>query len=146
MGFKMQICSILHFSRSILVKCCVHLQIKQAPAKLKCFFQSRIPVYSRHIDCFVVDSSRLHLTFVAFCILSVICKQQLQQHNYSVDQSALSTGFQTDFMSSQYGISVAESQMVLLMQRGVRRNSCFRMLGDELFHLTDQLLLSTDKS
>ena len=26
-------------------------------------------------DCFVVDSSRLHLTFVAFCLLSVIRKQ-----------------------------------------------------------------------
>ena len=27
------------------------------------------------IDRFVIDSSRLHLTFVAFCLLSVIRKQ-----------------------------------------------------------------------
>ena len=35
--------------------------------------------YSRNIDCFVVDSSRLqphlHLTFEAFCLLSVTHKQ-----------------------------------------------------------------------
>ena len=37
MGFQMQICSILHFSWSILVKCCVHLWT-WTPAKLKCFF------------------------------------------------------------------------------------------------------------
>ena len=37
-----------------------------APAKLKCFFQRRI--YSTNIDCFVRDSSRLHLPFVAFCV------------------------------------------------------------------------------
>ena len=42
----------------------------------------------------------LHLTFVAFCLLSVIRKQQLKQCNYSVDQSALLTGFRTDFTSS----------------------------------------------
>ena len=46
------------------------------------------------------DSSRLHLTFVAFCLLSVICKQQLKQSNYSVDQSGLLTGFWTYFTSS----------------------------------------------
>ena len=46
---------------------------QQAPAKLKCFFQRRL--YSTNIDCFVRDSSRLHLTFVAFCLLSDIRKQ-----------------------------------------------------------------------
>ena len=30
--------------------------------------------YSTNIDCFVRDSSRLRLTFVAFCLLSVIRK------------------------------------------------------------------------
>ena len=32
-------------------------------------------IYSTNIDCFVIDSSRLHLTIVAFCLLSVIRKQ-----------------------------------------------------------------------
>ena len=59
------------------------------PAKLKCFFQRRI--YSTNIDCFVSDLSPFHLSFVAFCLLSVIRKQWLKQCNYSVDQSALLT-------------------------------------------------------
>ena len=42
----------------------------------------------------------LHLTFVAFCLLSFIRKQKLKQCNYSVDQSALLTRFRTDFTSS----------------------------------------------
>ena len=37
---------------------------------------------------------------VAFCLPSVIRKQQLKQSNFSVDQSALLTGFRTDFTSS----------------------------------------------
>ena len=37
---------------------------------------------------------------MAFCLLSVIRKQYLKQCNYSVDQSALLTGFRTDFTSS----------------------------------------------
>ena len=37
---------------------------------------------------------------MAFCLLSVICKQQLKQCNHSVDQSVLLTGFRTDFTSS----------------------------------------------
>ena len=49
---------------------------------------------------FVRYSSRLHLTFVAFCLLSVIRKQWLKQCNYSVDQSAILSGFRTDFTSS----------------------------------------------
>ena len=59
-------------------------------------------IISTNIDCFVRDSSHLHLTFVAyyFCLLPVIRKQWLKQFNYSVDQSALLTGFRTDFRSS----------------------------------------------
>ena len=55
-------------------------------------------MYSRNIDCFVVDSPRLqlrlNLTFVAFCLLSVI------QYNYYVDYSELLTRFRTDFFRS----------------------------------------------
>ena len=32
-------------------------------------------IYSTNIDCLVVDTSRLHFTFVAFCLLSVLRKQ-----------------------------------------------------------------------
>ena len=32
-------------------------------------------IYYRNLDSFVIDSSHLLLTFVAFCLLSVICKQ-----------------------------------------------------------------------
>ena len=81
MGFQMKIYSILGFSQSILVKCCVHL--RTSSSKLKCLFQRRL--YSTNIDRLVRDSSRLHLTFVAFCLLSVTHKQQLKQCNYSVD-------------------------------------------------------------
>ena len=58
---------------------------EQAPTKLKCFLQRRI--YSTILTVFVIDSPRLHLTFVAFCLLSVIRKQKLKQCNYSVVQS-----------------------------------------------------------
>ena len=59
-------------------------------------------LYSSNIDCFVRDSSHLYLTFVAFCLLSVIRKQYLKQWNYSVDQLVLLTGFRTDFASSKW--------------------------------------------
>ena len=36
---------------------------------------SREDYHSTNIDCFDRDSLRLDLTFVAFCLLSVICKQ-----------------------------------------------------------------------
>ena len=36
---------------------------------------SREDLYFTNIECFVRDSSYLHLTFVAFCLLSVIHKQ-----------------------------------------------------------------------
>ena len=52
---------------------CLLVDFGKAPAKLKCFFYRRL--YSANIDCFVRDSSLLHLTFVAFCLLSVIRKQ-----------------------------------------------------------------------
>ena len=51
-------------------------------------------------DCFVVDSSRLHLTVVNFCPMFVIRKQKLKQYDYCVDQSELLTTFRTDFKSS----------------------------------------------
>ena len=46
---------------------------QRAPAKLECFFSKR--VFSTNIDCFDIDSSGLHLTFVAFYLFSDIRKQ-----------------------------------------------------------------------
>ena len=54
------ICPILRVFWSILVNC-VYLPTSSSE--------------TQNIDCFVRDSSRLHLTFVAFCLLSVIRKQ-----------------------------------------------------------------------
>ena len=35
MGFQMQICSILRFSRSILEKCCVHLRMSSSKTQIR---------------------------------------------------------------------------------------------------------------
>ena len=75
---------------------------QRAPVNLECFFSKR--VYSTNIDCFDIDSSGLHLTFVAFYLFSDIRKQCLKQCNYSVDQSALLIGFRTDFTSSVWNL------------------------------------------
>ena len=95
MGFQMQICSILHFSLSILVKWSSANELH-----LNSNASSREDYIPQILAVFVRDSSRLHLTFMAFCLLSVIRKQWLKQWNYSVDQLALLTGFRTDFASS----------------------------------------------
>ena len=47
----------------------VKVLCSRAPAKLKYFFWRKL--HSTNIDCFVRDSSHLHLTYVAFCVLSV---------------------------------------------------------------------------
>ena len=89
MGFQMQICSILHFSWSISVKCCVHLRTSSSKIQMLLLF-----------DLFFIDSLRLYLTFAAFCLMFVIRKQWLEQHNYSDVQSALMIRCGTDFTSS----------------------------------------------
>ena len=93
MEFQMQICSILRFSWSILKKCCAHLRMSSS--KTQMLFLERL--YSKNVDCFVRDSSRLHLTFAAFCLSFVI-------NSYCVDQLALLTGFRTD-LRHQYGVA-----------------------------------------
>ena len=63
---------------------------------------------------------RLHLSFLAFCLLSVFRKQQLKQCNYSVVQSALMTGFQAERPH----------------RRTARRNVCFRrLMKSSLFNI-----------
>ena len=72
MGFQMQICSILRFSWSILEKCCVHLRMSSSKTQMLLLEKT---IFRKNIDWFIRDSSRLHFTFAAFCLLSVIRKQ-----------------------------------------------------------------------
>ena len=120
MGFQIYIFPILRVFWSILVKCCVHLPTSSS--KTQMLLLQRL--YSTNIDCFVRHSSRLKLTFVAFCLLSVIRKQQLKQCNFSVDQSALLTGFRTDFTSSAWNFCLF-LHAKRPQRRRARINGCF---------------------
>ena len=133
MGFQMQICSTLCFFWSILVKCCVHLQ--RSSSKTQMLLLERNIFHKINIDCFVIDSSHLLLTFVAFCLLSVIHKQSLKQCNYSIIQSALMTRFQTDFTSSVWNFCCVPSRKTFLAVSGARKNGCFCRLGFRVFCL-----------
>ena len=93
MGFQVQICSILRFSWSILVKCCVQ---RTSTSKTQMLLQQKNIFHSHWLFCY---------RFIVFTVdpcslLSVIRKQYLKQYNYSVYQSSLLTGFRTDFISS----------------------------------------------
>ena len=65
------ICPFLRVLWSILVNCCVYLPTISSETRMLRLER----LYSTNINCFVRDSSRLHLTFVAFCLLSAIRKQ-----------------------------------------------------------------------
>ena len=71
MGLQMEICLILRFSWSILERCGVHLRMSSSKTQML-FLEKTI---STNFDCFVRDSWSLHLSFSAFCLLSVIPKQ-----------------------------------------------------------------------
>ena len=62
------------FPQSIMVKFCVLPRTSSSKTQMLLLKKY---IHSSNIDCIVVDSSRLHLTFVAFCLLSVTHKQQL---------------------------------------------------------------------
>ena len=75
MGLQMQSRSILRFSWSILVKVlCSSANEPQQNSNA-----SREDFTPQILAVFIRDSSHLHLTFVAFCLLSVIRKQKLKQ-------------------------------------------------------------------
>ena len=69
MGFQIQICPIflVDFGK-VLCSSANELQQNLNASSS----EEYIP---QNIDCFARDSSRLHLTFVAFCLLPVIRKQ-----------------------------------------------------------------------
>ena len=113
MGFQIQICSILllvDFAKVLCLSANEPQQNSNASSR-----EDYIP------QILTVLLEFCHLTFVTFCLLSLLRKQQLKQCNYSVDQSALLTGFRTDFSSSVW-ISVAESQTLFLAKRPQRRS------------------------
>ena len=99
---------------------------KQASAKCKYLFYRRI--YSTNLECFVVYSSCLHLTFEAFCLLSVICKQELKNITTTfINQRSWPDSGQT--LYHQYEISVAEARTSVLaicpQRQGVREVAVF---------------------
>ena len=92
-GFQMQFLSILRFSSSIFVKLCVHLRTNSSKNSNTSFTEEYIPQVLPVL-------LKIHRVYFAFCLLSVIRKQWLGQCNYPDVQSALMTGFRTDFTSS----------------------------------------------
>ena len=76
------------------------------------------------------------LIFAAFCLLSVIFKQWLKQHNYYFVQSELLNRLWTDFSSSIWnfcccGTGISPGKIPLM--QGARRDSCFCRLEKQLF-------------
>ena len=117
LGFQIWICTILLIFWSILhgkVLCSFAHELQQNSSA------SCREHYIPNVDCFVRDSSRLHLTFVAFCLLSTPSTNQLLPPDSG------------QILRHQYGISVAETQTFLLAKRPqwrrARRNGCFRRL------------------
>ena len=93
-----------------MVKFCV-LELMSS-SKTQMLLLKKYIYSSNNIDCIVVDSSRLHLTFVAFCLLSVTHKQQLYC-NYYINQSELLSRLRTDFMSSVWNFCNGGSDVPL---------------------------------
>ena len=58
------VCLLVDFN--LVLWCCVHVPTSSSKTQT---------LYSTNVHCFVRDSSCLRLTFVAFCLLSVIHKQ-----------------------------------------------------------------------
>ena len=77
---------------------------------------------------------QIHLTFVDFCLLSVIRKQELKQCNCSLTNQ----GFWPDswqILRHQYGISVAESQTFLCAKRPrAPKSEKKRMFSQAIMH------------
>ena len=112
-------CLILCFSWSILLKLLCSSATSSSKTQM---------LLSNYYIIFVAFTF-----FVAFCLLSVICKQELKQCNFSIDQSALLTRFQTDFTSSLWNflsLSCRSSspRNVSMQRQGARKSGCFHRL------------------
>ena len=72
MEFKMKISSILHFSWSILVKCCVHL--RTSPSKTQTLPQEKNIIYSIQQILTVLICYRFVVIIYELCsLLSFVC-------------------------------------------------------------------------
>ena len=83
------------FPQSIMVKFCVLPRTSSSKTQMLLLKKY---IHSSNIDCIVVDSSRLHLTFVAFCLSLINSSYNVKF--YYINQSELLSRLQTDFMSS----------------------------------------------
>ena len=64
MGFQIQICSILHFSWSILVNCCVHLWTSSRKTQMLLLQKNIFHKYWQFCDRFIMFTFDLCLSFV----------------------------------------------------------------------------------
>lgn len=68
--------------------------------------------YSTNTDCFVVDLTCLHLTFVTICFLTAVCLQSIvKTTTKSTNQSSWQDSGQ--ILNHQYGISVTDRGTVV---------------------------------
>jgi len=104
MGFQMQICLILYFSWSILIKFCVYLQMGSSKTQMLLLEKN---MFHKYWLFFAINLSCLHLTFVAF-VLSVICKQGYNVTTMSTNQRSWSDSGQ--IVRHQNGLPVDEVQ------------------------------------
>ena len=137
----MQICLILRFSWSILVKCCVHLWTSSSKTQMLLLEKNIFHKYWLFCYGFIMFIFDLCGPFV-FCL-------SFLNNNY-VSTPSFNKSFWPDsrqILRHQYRISVAEWQTFQLakrpQRRGARRNGCFRSyvasIYANLFHKRKRL-------
>ena len=132
MGFQMWIYSILGFSWSILVKCCVHLRTSSSKTQMLLLEKNIFHKY--WLFCYRFLTFTFDLCSLAFFFSVIRNNSKNNVTTPSSNQRLWPDSGQT--LRFQYGISVAESQTFLLakrpQRRGARRNGCFRSLDTQL--------------
>ena len=113
MGFQLQICSILRFSWSILVKCCVHLQ-RSSIKTLRLLLEKNI-FHKYWLFCYRFLTFTFYLCSLAFFLSVIRNNGKNNVTTPSSNQRLWPDSGQT--LRHQYGISVADSQTFLLAKR-----------------------------
>ena len=113
MGFQLQICSILRFSWSILVKCCVHLQ-RSSSKTLRLLLEKNI-FHKYWLFCYRFLTFTFYLCSLAFFLSVIRNNGKNNVTTPSSNQRLWPDSGQT--LRHQYGISVADSQTFLLAKR-----------------------------
>ena len=112
--------------------CCVHLQTSFRKTQMRLLEKNNyIPQILTVLFIFMAFTF-----FVAFCLFSVIhISNNLNNDcNYSIEQSALLTWFQTDFTSSSswnfFSLSrrISFPRNISMQRQGARKNGCFHRL------------------